>query len=103
MYYGIRPCRTQCGTTPSAAADSFPRQQGWFTEMEQQQADLMQALKEQILDLVEEYYRIAHPRPAFQPGRTRIPYSGRVYDEREMTLLADSALDFWLTAGPYAD
>jgi CDP-6-deoxy-D-xylo-4-hexulose-3-dehydrase len=61
------------------------------------------ALKEHILALVAEYYRMAHERPAFVPGQTRIPYSGRVYDEREMTLLTDSALDFWLTAGPYAD
>jgi len=60
-------------------------------------------LKHEILRLVEEYYRAAHARPAFVPGETRIPYSGRVYDHREMTLLADSALDFWLTAGPYAD
>ena len=62
-----------------------------------------QALKEQILALVAEYHQAAHERPAFVPGETRIPYAGRVYDHREMTLLADSALDFWLTAGPYAD
>jgi CDP-6-deoxy-D-xylo-4-hexulose-3-dehydrase len=62
-----------------------------------------QALKEHILALVAEYHQVAHEKPAFVPGETRIPYSGRVYDEREMTLLADSALDFWLTAGPYAD
>jgi CDP-6-deoxy-D-xylo-4-hexulose-3-dehydrase len=62
-----------------------------------------QALKEHILDLVAEYYQLAHERPAFVPGETRIPYSGRVYDEREMMLLTESALDFWLTAGPYAD
>ena len=62
-----------------------------------------QALKEQILALVAEYHQVAHDRPAFVPGETRIPYAGRVYDHREMTLLADSALDFWLTAGPYAD
>jgi CDP-6-deoxy-D-xylo-4-hexulose-3-dehydrase len=62
-----------------------------------------QALKEEILALVGEYYRAAHQKPAFVPGETRIPYAGRVYDDREMTLLADSALDFWLTAGPYAD
>jgi len=62
-----------------------------------------QALKEQILGLVAEYYRVAHQKPAFVPGESRVPYSGRVYDDREMTILADSALDFWLTAGPYAD
>src|ERR1019366_8526943 len=62
-----------------------------------------QALKEQILGLVQEYYQVAHEKPAFVPGQSRIPYAGRVYDAREMTLLTDSALDFWLTAGPYAD
>jgi len=62
-----------------------------------------QALRRQILTLVAEYHQVAHEKPAFVPGETRIPYSGRVYDEREMTLLTDSALDFWLTAGPYAD
>ena len=62
-----------------------------------------QALKEQILGLVQEYYQVAHEKPAFVPGQSRVPYAGRVYDAREMTLLADSALDFWLTAGPYAD
>jgi CDP-6-deoxy-D-xylo-4-hexulose-3-dehydrase len=56
-----------------------------------------------ILALVEDYYRRAHIRPPFVPGRTRITYSGRVYDHREMVSLVGSALDFWLTAGPYAE
>src|SRR5579859_1811880 len=60
-------------------------------------------LKEEILGLVREYYRVAHLRPAFVPGKSRIPYSGRVYDDREMALLTEASLDFWLTAGPYAD
>ena len=38
----------------------------------------------------------------FTPGESRIPYAGRVYDDKEMINLVDSALDFWLTAGPYA-
>jgi CDP-6-deoxy-D-xylo-4-hexulose-3-dehydrase len=64
--------------------------------------DAQQALKRRILDLVGEYYEAAHQKPVFVPGKSRVPYAGRVYDDREMTLLADSALDFWLTAGPYA-
>lgn len=56
-----------------------------------------------ILALVEEYHARAHARPPFVPGRTRITYSGRVYDQREMVSLVESALDFWLTAGPYTD
>ena len=59
-------------------------------------------LKQQILALVEAYYHEVHERPAFVPGKSRITYSGRVFDEQEMTGLVSSCLDFWLTAGPYA-
>ena len=34
---------------------------------------------------------------------TRIPYAGRIYDEREIENLIDASLDFWLTAGRYAE
>ncbi|SDN51037.1 CDP-6-deoxy-D-xylo-4-hexulose-3-dehydrase [Desulfonauticus submarinus] len=39
----------------------------------------------------------------FTPGNSRINYAGRVYDENEMINLVDSALDFWLTTGRYAE
>src|SRR5579859_2890709 len=67
------------------------------------ETDQARALKAQILELVREYYQVEHRRPKFEAGRTRVPYSGRVYDDRDMALLVESALDFWLTAGPYAD
>ena len=38
----------------------------------------------------------------FIPGKTKINYAGRVFDEKEMISLVDSTLDFWLTAGRYA-
>ncbi len=60
-------------------------------------------LKTQILELVHQYYELAHQRQPFEPGKTRVAYSGRVYDQREMLNLVDSSLDFWLTSGPYAD
>ncbi|MBT9139126.1 MAG: GDP-4-keto-6-deoxy-D-mannose-3-dehydratase / pyridoxamine-phosphate transaminase [Syntrophomonadaceae bacterium] len=51
------------------------------------------------------FFRAVH-RPknkaAFVPGKSRIPYAGRVYDEEEMINLVDSALDFWLTVGRFA-
>jgi len=61
-----------------------------------------QQLKAEILELVKRYYQEAHARPRFVPGKTRVTYAGRVYDERELVSLVDSSLDFWLTAGPYA-
>ncbi len=60
-------------------------------------------LKTEILEMVRTYFHAAHQRPSFSPGKSRINYSGRVYDEREMVNLIDASLDFWLTAGPYAD
>jgi len=59
-------------------------------------------LRKQISNLVAKYYAQHHKPKPFVHGKTRIPYAGRVYDEKEMILLVDSALDFWLTAGPYA-
>ena len=52
------------------------------------------------------FYRYSHlPKLAepFVPGRSRIPYASRVYDEKEIATLVDSSLDFWLTAGRYAE
>ena len=53
---------------------------------------------------VSSFYQNIHlpklTRP-FVPGESRINYAGRVYDEKEMVSLVDSALDFWLTAGRF--
>jgi len=58
--------------------------------------------RKQILDMVEEYYLRYHQKPAYKIG-DRINYAARVYDQRELKNLVDSALDFWLTAGRYAE
>lgn len=59
--------------------------------------------REQILRLVEAYWRDHHKKDAAYVPGDRISYGGRVYDAAEMRNLVDSALDFWLTAGRYAD
>jgi len=60
-------------------------------------------LREQILGLTKEYAREAFPQRAFVPGETPIPVSGRVFDGSDVQNLVDSSLDFWLTAGRFAD
>ena len=58
-------------------------------------------LREEILQKVREYSAIVHaPRP-FVPFESKVPYAGRIFDDREVTALTSSALDFWLTLGPY--
>lgn len=62
-----------------------------------------QLAREEILDMVKEYAETYHMRnQKFQEGQ-KIPYASRVYDSAEMVNLVDSALEFWLTAGRYAD
>ena len=62
-----------------------------------------QQLRQEILRLVAEYYGEAFgPRP-FVPGQTAIGYGGRVFDADELTHAVDAVLDFWLTAGRFAD
>ena len=60
-------------------------------------------IREQIGLLVAQYYKVAFPTPDFQPGVSEIPVSGKVFDEREIQSLVNSALDFWLTTGRFAD
>ena len=63
--------------------------------------DRADALRRQILELVREYYGIAHAPAPFVPGQSRVPYAGRVFDARELENLVESSLEFWLTAGPW--
>lgn len=59
--------------------------------------------RKEILDLVAKYYhQYKKNGKKFQPG-DRITYAARVFDEKEMSSLVDSALDFWLTTGRYAE
>ena len=64
--------------------------------------DIGERIKHQIFEKVKEYFSFKHEREEFIPGKTKIPYAGRVYDEKEMISLVDSSLDFWLTAGRFA-
>lgn len=67
-----------------------------FENMNEQQA------RDAILKSVKEYCDLYHKKPDYKEG-DRIPYASRVYDSHEMVNLVDSALEFWLTAGRYAE
>lgn len=62
-----------------------------------------QEARERILAEVVSFYEAFRKGDGgFREGE-RISYAGRVFDGAEMRNLVDSALDFWLTAGRYAD
>ncbi len=62
-----------------------------------------ESLRQSILKLVSEYHDAAFPCAPFIPGETPVPVAGRVFDGRDIAALVGSSLDFWLTAGPFAD
>ena len=62
-----------------------------------------QALRSRILALVGELAAGRHIARAFVPGTSPVRYAGRVYDAAELTNVVEAGLDFWLTAGRFAD
>lgn len=68
--------------------------------MDNKKADI---LKNEIFDKVREYYELVHNTEAPASGKIRIPYAGRVFDEKELVSLVDASLDFWLTTGRFAE
>nr|QOL00449.1 GDP-4-keto-6-deoxy-D-mannose-3-dehydratase / pyridoxamine-phosphate transaminase [uncultured organism] len=62
-----------------------------------------QALRAEILEKTRAYFAAAYEPRTFAAGTDAVPVSGRVFDERELTMLVDSALDFWLTTGRFAE
>ena len=60
-------------------------------------------IQAEILRLVELYHAKSHAPKPFSAGVSPVPVSGRVYGAREMKLLVESALEFWLTTGRFND
>lgn len=62
-----------------------------------------EGLRRQILDLVGQYWQVAHGERRFDPAQPSVPVSGRVYGAEEMQALTEATLDFWLTTGRFND
>jgi len=59
-------------------------------------------LRAEILAQVRRYADQACAPLPFEPGVSRVPYAGRVFDAEEMVQLVDSALEFWLSYGRFS-
>ena len=53
--------------------------------------------------LTTEYYEEVFAGIPFTPGESPVPVSGRVFDQKDMFAIVESGLDFWLTAGRFAE
>lgn len=60
-------------------------------------------LRKQITALTAEYYKARFEEKAFIPGKTKVNYAGRVFDEEELQNVVNASLDFWLTEGRFSE
>lgn len=57
--------------------------------------------RQDILNMVADYYYAYKENKNVYRKGERISYAGRIYDDKEMCRLTESALDFWLTSGKF--
>lgn len=101
--------RALLGTEPLDINESLKRlRRQWradthVTRTSQAVTTEAETIKQEILERVRRYYQVAHRPQPFVPFKTRVQYAGRVFGDEEMVNLVDSALDFWLTLGPYGE
>jgi len=60
-------------------------------------------LRQDIINKTIEYYQAKFGEKEFIPGKTRVNYAGRVFDEKELVNAVDASLDFWLTEGRFSE
>lgn len=65
-------------------------------------ADTKQLRKDIIAKTIE-YYQAKFSHQEFIPGKTRVNYAGRVFNEKELINAVEASLDFWLTEGRFSE
>ncbi|MEZ6137470.1 MAG: lipopolysaccharide biosynthesis protein RfbH [Pirellulaceae bacterium] len=65
--------------------------------------DTASTLRDGIMESVAKFYDARWPAKDFEPGVSPVPVSGRVFDADDVQHAVDASLDFWLTAGRFAD
>ena len=65
------------------------------------QSSKLDAIREQIAVLVDEYAQVAYTEKSFNPGETVVPPSGKVLGASELKNMVEASLDGWLTTGRF--
>ena len=63
----------------------------------------LDAIRQSISELVDEYADIAYSNEQFFPGVTLVPPSGKLIDAAELQNMVSASLDGWLTSGRFND
>jgi CDP-6-deoxy-D-xylo-4-hexulose-3-dehydrase len=65
-------------------------------------SDFKSIRKDIVLKTIE-YYKARFAKTDFVPGKSRINYAGRVFDQDELINAVEASLDFWLTEGRFSE
>jgi CDP-4-dehydro-6-deoxyglucose reductase, E1 len=60
-------------------------------------------LRKEILEKTREYFNVKFAEKVFIPGKSKINYAGRVFDDQELIMAVEASLDFWLTEGRFSE
>ncbi len=60
-------------------------------------------LRQEIVEKTIEYYQAKFAKPEFVPGKSKVNYAGRVFDQMELVNAVEASLDFWLTEGRFSE
>jgi CDP-6-deoxy-D-xylo-4-hexulose-3-dehydrase len=60
-------------------------------------------IRKEILLKTTEYYNAKFAKTDFVPGKSRVNYAGRVFDQSELVNAVEASLDFWLTEGRFSE
>ncbi|WP_309227289.1 lipopolysaccharide biosynthesis protein RfbH [Zooshikella harenae] len=61
----------------------------------------LDAIRQEIANLVQQYADIAYTQKPFIPGKTPVPVSGKVIGASELRNMVEASLDGWLTTGRF--
>jgi CDP-4-dehydro-6-deoxyglucose reductase, E1 len=61
------------------------------------------AIRQEIIEKTKAYYQARYYNQEFKPGKSRVNYAGRVFDEKEIVNAVEASLDFWLTEGRFSE
>jgi CDP-6-deoxy-D-xylo-4-hexulose-3-dehydrase len=60
-------------------------------------------LRKEIIGKTIEYHQAKFAKNEFIPGKSRVNYAGRVFNEQELVNAVEASLDFWLTEGRFSE
>ena len=60
-----------------------------------------QQIKNEIMQLIDQYHEVKFGSRKFIEGQTSVPVSGKVFDSHELKNITESALDAWFTTGRF--